>query len=1033
MARGMGRSKGRSKGRSMAALPTRSLLLSRLVLPVVIAIGLMLLAVSCAPASVGGGSSDPSAPGATTGLVVDRANTESSSFVVQWAAPVETGTKSDGAALSPEEIGYRIYYLVETAIQTEPNAEPVTVESVTAESIRKNPSTQIKELMGFLGSWEILQARITKLEPETRYFVTIASYNFFSPQLEAILGEVVEASTSAATLDLGGSLVYTETAYEFDIGLDDAITPTDTPTIPAGGGGGVGGGVTVSYTLEKIDGAEFVSELATTEAISIAEDSAVIMINSITNAGTARYFVRAKATGYTTQDVMLTIVVKKADLAGGITYIKTAYEFDIGLDDTITPATTPTIPNTDTSNGVIRYNLDRRTGVEFSPMPTIDGDGVITINSINNTGIATYLVQASADGYATQETILKIVVHENIFVSTYHSSAGEATDMFPVEIGQAIVDDGTFALADDSAIISVAGPVDESHTIHFGLVVDGEVDDYSGGNYQKIASNGVLTILKSDLAKNAFSFSDGAAIGISGPSFTDIEHIATYRPSKIYGSRDLQAMRKNLSGSYMLTRNIEFPSANVDSGTEAGTVVSNYEAVGDTSNPFTGSLDGAGYGITGLAIEGSNDHQGLFGVMEASSVNAVLAQNLALKDFKITGSSQVGSLAGWVKRGTVDGVRVDVSNADAGKIEVGSNKDDGSFGGGLVGRTGTDGIDETNTIDVRVRIQNTSSATAVFGTGIASNGVGGLVGRVGNDVELTESFATGSVSGVNDVGGLAGDNGGTVSGYATGLVTGNNNVGGLVGYSTIGTVSGHAIGLVTGNNNVGGLVGNSVGDAVSGYATGSVTGAENVGGLIGHSTIGTASGYATGSVLGFDTIGGLVGWNNRSTVAGYATGLISGNSNIGGLVGSNESGSFSRGYATGSVSGNANIGGLMGYNNGGTVSGYARGVVRRIRVGRPSFGKTIGVDYGISTTYSSGSESQVYDGETGTAMLPYVIGKDGTEVTIAGSMQAAFLGLVFGDSVGKWTWVDDGKWPAMNIGDEIKPAAEQPVNPPDGS
>ena len=129
------------------------------------------------------------------------------------------------------------------------------------------------------------------------------------------------------------------------------------------------------------------------------------------------------------------------------------------------------------------------------------------------------------------------------------------------------------------------------------------------------------------------------------------------------------------------------------------------------------------------------------------------------------------------------------------------------------------------------------------------------------------------VGGVN-VGGLAGDNlsGSISNSYATGSVTGTDRVGGLVGSNVIGTISNsYATGSVTGNDKVGGLVGSNYysGTISNSYATGNVSGNQNVGGLVGHNDLlGIISNsYATGSVSGdSEYVGGLVGYDKYSQV-----------------------------------------------------------------------------------------------------------------------------------------------------------------------
>jgi hypothetical protein len=75
----------------------------------------------------------------------------------------------------------------------------------------------------------------------------------------------------------------------------------------------------------------------------------------------------------------------------------------------------------------------------------------------------------------------------------------------------------------------------------------------------------------------------------------------------------------------------------------------------------------------------------------------------------------------------------------------------------------------------------------------------------------------------------------------------SNNVGGLVGFSGYGTISdSHASGSVTGYSNVGGLVGNNQDLIERSYATGSVNGVQYVGGLVGYSAATAANAHVAG-------------------------------------------------------------------------------------------------------------------------------------------------------------------------------------------
>ena len=193
-----------------------------------------------------------------------------------------------------------------------------------------------------------------------------------------------------------------------------------------------------------------------------------------------------------------------------------------------------------------------------------------------------------------------------------------------------------------------------------------------------------------------------------------------------------------------------------------------------------------------------------------------------------------------------------------------------------------------------------------------------------NSGTITDSYASGSVSGGTYVGGLVGRNssGGTITAsYASGSVSGDYHVGGLVGNNSGGAITAsYATGSVSGGNSiVGGLVGNNIGAITASYATGSASGIDDVGGLVGENSGAITASYASGSASGRDNyVGGLVGDNIGAITASYATGSASGgNSSVGGLVGYNSGGAaIIASYATGSVSGNSSVGGLVGFNSG---------------------------------------------------------------------------------------------------------------------
>jgi hypothetical protein len=111
--------------------------------------------------------------------------------------------------------------------------------------------------------------------------------------------------------------------------------------------------------------------------------------------------------------------------------------------------------------------------------------------------------------------------------------------------------------------------------------------------------------------------------------------------------------------------------------------------------------------------------------------------------------------------------------------------------------------------------------------------------------------------------------------YAAGAVTGlqgiqyfTYSIGGLVGYN-LGIVSNsNATGAVTGDMQIGGLVGDNDSYISNCYATGSVSGKAGIGGLVGDNDSVISNSYAAGSVSGQVSIGGLVGYSDDGTVVG---------------------------------------------------------------------------------------------------------------------------------------------------------------------
>ena len=238
--------------------------------------------------------------------------------------------------------------------------------------------------------------------------------------------------------------------------------------------------------------------------------------------------------------------------------------------------------------------------------------------------------------------------------------------------------------------------------------------------------------------------------------------------------------------------------------------------------------------------------------------------------------------------------------------------------------------------------QGSISNSYATGTVSGSSYVGGLVGNnygALSNASISNSHATVAVSGTSRVGGLTGGNygseGSITNSYATGAVVGSSTAGGLVGWNNASIANSYATGNVSdgmGTGIIGGLVGNNYGSIANSYATGTATGNINVGGLVGANSGSIANAYATGNVTGNSYVGGLVGVNMSSIANAYATGDVSGSGSVGGLVGYNHAG-ISNTYATGNVVGSAYVGGLVGTNLGSISDSFWNSDVFTIGVG----------------------------------------------------------------------------------------------------
>jgi filamentous hemagglutinin family protein len=372
------------------------------------------------------------------------------------------------------------------------------------------------------------------------------------------------------------------------------------------------------------------------------------------------------------------------------------------------------------------------------------------------------------------------------------------------------------------------------HTVHVSLLPDaggfaGAVNFYSDAGVTAAGGAGLLAIN----GNNYTVISDvtaGSGVGVAGDT----------------GNDSLQGIQNNLGGYYALGSNID-ASATASWNSGVG-----FSPIGAAATlMFSGVFDGLGHTISDITITSSSgDYTGLFGMNNGTirNIGMVGANVFGVVAGALVGNNYFGSVTNSFATGMVNGT---------------------SSAGGLVGiNTGL--------------IDQSYANVAVTGPGSNLNyGGGGLVGT--NYQRITNSYAIGNVRFNADAGGLVGTNyNGLISGsYATGTVWSRGfGSGGLVGSgnSLSSITNSYATGLVTGSTGVaylGGLIGDNAGLISNSYSTGNIdtTVAYNsayIGALAGRTDFGST---ITNSFYASAPHPSLTGVGNTADVAGSVWGL----------------------------------------------------------------------------------------------------------------------------------------------------------------
>ncbi|MDX1901589.1 MAG: filamentous hemagglutinin N-terminal domain-containing protein [Gammaproteobacteria bacterium] len=234
----------------------------------------------------------------------------------------------------------------------------------------------------------------------------------------------------------------------------------------------------------------------------------------------------------------------------------------------------------------------------------------------------------------------------------------------------------------------------------------------------------------------------------------------------ISNAHQLQLMGSTLGANYTLGTNIDL-SATGNSSTYnsevwgGATINQGFAPIGNTSYSFTGTFNGAGYSISDLYINlPSTDSVGLFG-----DINGATLTRIGLINPSVTGNNQTGALLGSTSGMSIIS-KIAINNAAVtGNINVGGLAGLPDSQGPISQSYVTGSVTGVNTVggfigDSGVNVSDSWAGVTVTSTGSGTDqGAGGFIGRTASYASTANSYSSGTVSGSNPyIGGFIGWN-----------------------------------------------------------------------------------------------------------------------------------------------------------------------------------------------------------------------------------------------------------------------------------
>lgn len=154
----------------------------------------------------------------------------------------------------------------------------------------------------------------------------------------------------------------------------------------------------------------------------------------------------------------------------------------------------------------------------------------------------------------------------------------------------------------------------------------------------------------------------------------------------IYTAEDLNNIRNNMSGKYILMNDIDLSGVDWTPIGIADTSVSP-----NIFTPFTGTLDGNGYVISNMHVNGTQESKGLFGYISRATV-----KNLGIENSSVTGGLRAGILSGYASGSAT------IENCYA----IDSVINNAGYSGGLIGFSNNINLNITNSYtNVEMKMQ----------------------------------------------------------------------------------------------------------------------------------------------------------------------------------------------------------------------------------------------------------------------------------------------------------------------------------------